>query len=146
MGLTQHILYHLKDCTELWHTRLATRDSQGHIQPADNDYLIPLRAIWSQDYTPANPPHSSDGSFNIGSTKILSSLSRSDRYQIVILTSAFSGYFNEGQGNSTYVPMPINASRLMLSSLGGWLSSRGTWIPPHESSHFRMDSYCLSRT
>ncbi len=118
--------------TELWHTRLATRDSQGHIQPADNDHLIPLRAIWSQDYTPANPPHSSDGSFNIGSTKILSSLSRSDRYQIVILTSAFSGYFNEGQGNSTYVPMPINASRLMLSSLGGWLSSRGTWIPPHD--------------
>ena len=55
----------------------------------------------------------------------------SDRDQIVILTSGFSGYtLTETTGATPYVPVPVDASRVFLSALGGWLTSRGAWPYP----------------
>jgi hypothetical protein len=51
-----------------------------------------------------------------------------DRYQIVVLTSAFDGYAKDAY--TKFVPEPINASLVMLSPLGGWLRSFGAWDPP----------------
>jgi hypothetical protein len=45
-----------------------------------------------------------------------------DRYQIVHLSSNFS--------LTGYSPQPVDVRNLMLSSLGGWLDSRGAWDPP----------------
>ena len=73
----------------------------------------------------------------------------------MILTSAFHGYevevevdFLPGPSFPTsravsrrrvpftltfpYVPEPFWAELLMLSALGGWLRSRGTWTPPNQ--------------
>lgn len=52
-----------------------------------------------------------------------------DRYQIVVLTSAFRGYAIDEL--TAFVPMPIAASLLMLSSMGAWLRSVGQWDPPY---------------
>jgi hypothetical protein len=55
-------------------------------------------------------------------------MSQRDRAEIVILTSGSNGYFSAiGRGATPWVPQPVQASRLFLSSLGGWLSSRGSW-------------------
>lgn len=90
-----------------------------------------------------------------------SALSDDDRHQLVVLTSAFHGYeadafqpfvklsSSAGQnvavnlradaaylnlrGPVPYRPEPFHASRLMLSALGGWLTSRGAWTPPREA-------------
>jgi len=87
-----------------------------------------------------------------------SALSDVDRHQLVVLTSAFHGYETDGFGpfgkvtpssgktvavnmraNAAYLnlrlpvpfrPEPFHASRLILSALGGWLTSRGSWTPP----------------
>jgi hypothetical protein len=51
-----------------------------------------------------------------------------DRDQIVILTSGFAGYgVATTGGDIPYVPQPVEASKLYLSALGGWLSSNGAW-------------------
>ena len=54
----------------------------------------------------------------------------SDRHEIVALTSSFAGHVQDLDDFRWYQPRPIFASRLMLSSLGGWLTSRGQWDPP----------------
>jgi hypothetical protein len=120
--------------TELWHTRLAkivkVTGKNGvtlQFQEASTTNLIPLRAIWSPDFVDhgALPSHSLD------QTPFLASLSPRDRAQLVILTSGTTGYYvvDAGGGTSPWTPTPIQASRLFLSSLGGWLSSRGNWSP-----------------
>lgn len=115
--------------TELWHTRLTTKtgDTITELSPL---HTAPLRAIWSPDYNPArafdpaNPvPPETDP--DLGVTDI----SPHDRHQIVVLTSAFHGYGDDK--NAPFVPTPVDAQMLMLSSLGGWLRSRGHWDPPH---------------
>jgi hypothetical protein len=130
--------------TELWHTRMVlpapiklgegksghavTRDGSpepvgGGVLELTAQQTAPLRAIWSPDYAPPTqqmPTHKFD------STPFLSSLTPMDRHQIVVLTSAFSGYAYD-PGAQPFVPSPIHAQRVMLSSLGGWLSSRGAW-------------------
>ncbi len=120
--------------TELWHTRLAkivkATGKNGvtqQLQEASSTNLIPLRAIWSPDFVDHGglPLHSLD------KTPFLASLSPRDRAQIVILTSGTTGYYvvDAGGGTSPWTPTPIQASRLFLSALGGWLSSRGNWSP-----------------
>ena len=119
--------------TELWHTRLTS---------------VPLRAIWSPDYSPFDPPAPADLDPNLG----LTAMAPNDRHQLVILTSAFHGYENEvelslaGLANGgvlgsgvrilpltfPYVPAPFEAESLMLSPLGGWMRSRGHWNPPRQ--------------
>ena len=54
----------------------------------------------------------------------------SDRHEMVILTSAFSGYVKDKDDFSDYEPLPVHAEQFILSPLGGWLKSRGVWDPP----------------
>jgi hypothetical protein len=116
---------------ELWHTRLGVRPRSGAkpaVREASPQFELPLRAVWSADFVQAGPlpPHSEDD------TPFRSAMSARDRDQIVILTSGFAGYrLSEPDGSFiTYVPQPVSAERLMLSALGGWLSSRGSWLYP----------------
>ncbi len=147
--------------TELWHTRLQLPNANGG---AELTQAAPasLRAIWSEDYSPVKMP---DKTLEDPQLQ-LSAMSPSDRHQIVVLTSAFHGY--EGQvtislgggliaglgGRASqrafagvpinrtvpYLPQPFYADQLMLSSLGGWLRSRGHWSPPAKAKpRFRFD-------
>ncbi len=131
--------------TELWHTRLALKAADEISELAKHN-LAPLRAIWSPDYDPRSLPPMDDDP-ELGRT----AMSRNDRHQIVVLTSAFHGYEVERKFTPyqivdpivgikrriqisrtvPFVPEPFEADRLMLSSLGGWLRSRGQWTPPH---------------
>src|SRR5665213_4105517 len=116
--------------TELWHTRLAKlvnvtsgSGTQKRLVDASDTNTVPLRAIWSPDFVDHGPlPGLGD------LVPFLSAMSPRDRAEMVILTSGASGYYVAGQnGVGPWVPQPIQASRLFLSSLGGWLSSRGDW-------------------
>lgn len=132
--------------TELWHTRLALKTADGIIE-LSKTHLAPLRAIWSPAYDPNQLPAVQDDP-ELGRTAMCGN----DRHQIVVLTSAFQGYEVEHTRQfrkrppvtlySPYVPEPFHADRLMLSSLGGWLRSRGQWEPPHRAQpviHQRPD-------
>lgn len=124
--------------TELWHTRMARLVKEGKpptevpVDPTAQN-TIPLRAIWTPDFvgdaslpafTSNNPPN------------FLTATTPRDRNEIVILTSGFNGYFalqkdpkTGGFNRVPFVPKPVQASRVFLTSLGGWLSSRGHWDP-----------------
>ncbi|HLY43004.1 MAG TPA: hypothetical protein VKR52_17450 [Terracidiphilus sp.] len=117
--------------TALWHTRLGqlkniksgTTTEQVLVE-ASQSAMIPLRAIWSDDFVDhgAIPPLGQEIPFR-------SSLDPHDRMQIVILTSGTLGYSipsSLGPGGE-WTPTPIQASRLFLSPLGGSLSSKGSW-------------------
>jgi type VI protein secretion system component Hcp len=135
--------------TELWHTRLALRDAEGKVVELSRANRAPLRAIWSPDHDPFDPPHPTLLDPHLG----LTAMSPNDRHQIVILTSAFHGYEVESELDLMaaplfgavarprrvplkltfpYVPEPFWAELLMLSPLGGWLRSRGSWTPPNQ--------------
>src|SRR5205085_7395830 len=110
--------------TELWHTQLALQAGERIIQTSLQN-PAPLRVLWSPDYDPNNPPLPAALDPELG----LTALTPNDRYQLVILNAAFHGFENED--NTPFVPSPISAEFLMLSPLGGWLRSRGSWNPPH---------------
>lgn len=75
--------------TELWHTRLQLQASKRtraiELSP---DHRAPLRAIWSPDYSPTQRPNPFAKDPDLQRT----AMSGDDRYQIVVLTSAFHGY------------------------------------------------------
>jgi Type VI secretion system effector, Hcp len=133
--------------TELWHTRLA----QGGVE-LSRDHRAPLRAIWSPDYNPADPPEAMADYPPLGRM----AMEPRDRYQLVILTSAFHGWETNPELDQSpfplvahvraarerlgrvrlpepYVPKPFEAEQLMLTPLGGWLRSHGEWSPPRRS-------------
>jgi hypothetical protein len=149
--------------TELWHTRLAlkvpktTDTPDGVAELLDTDPVplrsiqlgLPnsasLRAIWSPDFDPKELPEPHPDP-DLGRT----AMDNKDRYQIVVLTSAFHGYvadytigllfeplFARGGAigaislvrTGPYVPQPFYATGLMLSAFGGWMHSRGHWDP-----------------
>jgi hypothetical protein len=120
--------------TELWHTRLALI-ADGRVSELSPTRTAPLRAIWSPDYNPARAfndsldPNKTTLDPDLGVTDI----SPNDRHQLVVLTSAFHGYFD--LSNAPFTPSPVDAQMLMLSPLGGWLRSRGHWDPPR-ALHF----------
>jgi hypothetical protein len=132
---------------ELWHTRLALKAPDGTITDLSRTDTAPLRAIWSPDYNPTKPPKPGDPDDDLG----LTAMSKNDRHQIVILTSAFHGYEVEKNVSfegpfgavryhfkGPFVPDPVQAEQLMLSPLGGWLKSRGHWNPPYEVKTVRI--------
>jgi hypothetical protein len=129
--------------TELWHTRLALKVPKTPITPdgtveLSRNQSAPLRAIWSPDYKPDDPPSPTEKDKYLART----AMSPNDRYQIVALTSGFQGYQVPGyvvevtrSGTEAgffravpYLPKPIEAEQLMLSPLGGWLRSQGQWL------------------
>jgi hypothetical protein len=121
--------------TELWHTRagklIKVKTSSGtkkKLVETSTTEAIPLRAIWSPDFVDHGPLPT----FGVpGPRPFLAPMTPRDRAEIVILTSGTNGYqVEDANGNiSNFVPTPVQASRLYLSSLGGWLSSRGNWSP-----------------
>jgi type VI protein secretion system component Hcp len=139
--------------TELWHTRLVHR-KDGEPMALSADAPAPLRAIWSDDFDPVDPPKPSEKDPELG----LTAMSPNDRHQLVILTSAFHGYevnpdlrLTRGPTETArlsattvrigllfatppYVPSPFYAEQLVLSPLGGWLRSRGHWEPPRPAA------------
>jgi len=122
--------------TELWHTRLQLKSPYGPVE-LSRERRAPLRAIWSPDYSPNQRPGAAATDQDLQRT----AMSPDDRYQIVILTSAFHGYevdvelgiiFGKLMITLPHVPEPFEAEQLMLSPLGGWLRSRGYWNPPRK--------------
>ena len=119
--------------TELWHTRLAAKAGNS-VSELSALNTAPLRAIWSPDYNPArafDPTNQHPLKMDLDPDLGVTDISPNDRHQIVILTSAFHGYGYGDAQNTPFVPTPVDAQMLMLSSLGGWLRSRGHWDPPH---------------
>jgi hypothetical protein len=116
--------------TELWHTRMsrlvsskANKKNTVLNEPTDLQ-TIPLRAIWSPDFLDHQPLPPA-----LGSVPFSVPMLPRDRDQIVILTSGFNGYYVKGKGGvrTPFTPTPVNASRVFLSALGGWMSLRGSW-------------------
>ena len=100
--------------TELWHTRLGVRRNDGRIDEGENPFMT-LRAIWSPDYDPKTPPSYTD------LTPFRTSLCKRDRCEIVGLSSNFQV--------AGYDPLPVNAKRFMMTSLGAWIDTHGLWNP-----------------
>jgi hypothetical protein len=125
--------------TELWHTRLGVRDQNTKGVDEISDYYRTIRAIWSPDFlalsnlAPSQTrPHFPYPDYPNGSqTQPLpkppppnyrTSLDAEDRNEIVHLSSDFN--------LQNFNPQAIQVDRLMLSSLGAWMDSRGAWEPP----------------
>ena len=114
--------------TELWHTRLGARRGDGTLVDGP-DPLRTVRAIWSTDLDdpPVTPdwgkevPTPDQGSGN----PFRASLDGFDRHNVVHLSSNFR--LREEASSFGYKPEPVDIDNLMLSSLGGWLDSRGAW-------------------
>ena len=119
------------DRTELWHTSLVTPRTDGsYILPSYPDPDRTIRAIWARSGSGiegANPPMQSDypgGIANLpkpNKVPFRQPMDDFDRFQVVHLSSNF--------GTQDYKPEPIDTKLMMLSSLGGWLDSRGAWDP-----------------
>lgn len=135
--------------TELWHTRLAASHLVLHGQlgvvEVDETWRAgrTIRAIWCTD-----PDFAADLRRNATEpTELIpqftGSLRYTDRYDIVRLSSDFTPTSKGGPyqraGNSAsgvplgtpFVPSPATVDRLMLSSLGGWLSCDAHWDLPN---------------
>ena len=142
--------------TELWHTRLMLKAEDGKLSETSRANPAPLRAIWSPDFNSKKfffteapqfgkpdkdwgPP----GTLPVDSVPpgVLTPMTPCDRHEIVVLTSAFSGYVKDKDDFTSYEPRPVNAEQLMLSPLGGWLKSRGEWDPP---APYRLPRFTLA--
>ena len=140
---------------ELWHTRLMLKADDGKLSETSRANPAPLRAIWSPDFKSKKflgteeprfgepdedwgPP----GTLPVSKVPpgVLTPMTPCDRHEIVVLTSAFSGYVKDKDDFTSYEPRPVNAEQLMLSPLGGWLKSRGEWDPP---ATYRLPRYTV---
>ena len=110
--------------TELWHSRLGAQDAEGVFFEASAVNTIPLRAIWSPDFHPGAAPDKMADDPHLGT----SAMNPNDRHQIVTLTSDYANFRRFHV--PPVQPASIEADQLMLSSLGGWLRSRGHWDLP----------------
>jgi len=106
---------------DLWHSRLETRKEGGTISTDDASRTV--RAVWARSGAPIGFPMRSgepDGQPPpIPGGPPYVSLDVRDRYDLVHLTANF--------GERGYEPDPVDVKRLLLTSLGGWLDSLGTW-------------------
>ena len=115
--------------TELWHTRLVAPKANGDlIEPPRPDPQRSVRAVWAltgENSQQADAKRVSDRRGRGAGSEQLAipdADGRFDRFQIVHLSSNFSV--------SNYTPNPVGANLLMLSTLGGWIDTRGAWDPP----------------
>lgn len=113
--------------TELWHTRLGTHPPND--DPVEGEHpLRTVRAVWATD--PLSPPATVDGQVDgvpdhDPKHPFRMSLDGADRHNVVHLSSNF-GLTDIG-GRGFYEPPPVSVNFLALTSLGGWLDSRGVW-------------------
>ncbi|QIL74376.1 hypothetical protein G7048_25715 (plasmid) [Diaphorobacter sp. HDW4B] len=124
---TQPVTADASKRTELWHTRLVLPDADGWVSPVQRpDANRTVRAVYARtdDTLAQMKPAFPKGSDLPAPSSIpfLAAMDDNDRFQIAHLSSNFS--------RSSYQPQPIQADRLMLSPLGGWLDARGAWEPP----------------
>ncbi len=122
--------------TELWHTRLGVRgsDDSNESEGADlvderSQLYRTIRAVWA-----TGPRFSTDWQASVphyDSTKPASeaepfrmSLDEFDRHNVVHLSANFRIARKTG---GDYIPAAVSVNRMMLTSLGGWLDSRGAW-------------------
>lgn len=120
--------------TELWHSRLG--DAVG---PDGQPAGPAVRAVWARDGLGGEQPRNAQGQpapmrgqapasgslpapDDEGLAPFRLPMDDHDRQQIVHLSSNFR--------IPKYTPEAIQARRLMVSPLGGWLESRGAWSPP----------------
>jgi hypothetical protein len=116
------------DRTELWHTRLGSREN-GDIARVDPDRTV--RAIWAisppgvlpvtQPKSPADKVPTADDI----DKPFRTSLTDYDRHNVVHLSSDFR--LKKADSQQWFEPDPLDVDHLALSSLGGWLDSRGAW-------------------
>jgi hypothetical protein len=113
---------------ELWHSRLGVRVTAPKGVRVDEELTAQriVRAIWTRDHDrfPYDPPPNEPQVFGQASgdgdvPEFRKSLNSRDRILIVHETSNF-GLLRNGQA---WTPPPVSVDRLMLTSLGGWLSS-----------------------
>jgi hypothetical protein len=116
---------------ELWHTRLGVRarDEQGQpvVHEEDMDGRT-IRAVWTRDFEWWDEAQRGlpnfDGSQDEPPTPgMRMALSAYDRISIVHQTADWG----LRKRRRPWVPEAVSAERLMLSSLGGWLTSRVMW-------------------
>ncbi|MGF1638760.1 MAG: hypothetical protein ACFCUU_16920 [Cyclobacteriaceae bacterium] len=96
---------------ELWHTRMGIRMKDGRVDENTLPGLKTIRALWGSDI--GNPQF--DMPFR-------ASLDSRERKLLVEQTSNFT--------IKNYTPRPVDAKRLMLSSLGAWLDFNGNFDYP----------------
>jgi hypothetical protein len=113
--------------TELWHTRLGTRHTDGSLVDGP-DPLRTVRAVWTLDDDPlATPkPGESVDTPKPSVAPFRMALDAFDRVNIVHLSSNFRLREWDDEG-AFHEPGAIDVNNLALSSLGGWLDSRGVW-------------------
>lgn len=103
------------DRTELWHTRLGIR-ANGKVDE-DTDMGRSVQAVWARDQG-FDPDSAAPAECDDPPLPFRMSLTRRDRHDIVQLTSDFSLGAKR---------RPVAVNHMMLSALGGWLDSHGTW-------------------
>ena len=114
---------------ELWHSRLGVRvmgpdgTTLRQIDESQNPQRI-VRAIWTRDRDlMADPPPISDEETNPLPFRM--PMSVNDRWAIV----RQSAETLSSRLGTTVRPLPVDVERLMMSSLGTWLTSHGVWDP-----------------
>ncbi|MGB5560263.1 MAG: hypothetical protein WBN04_19895 [Paracoccaceae bacterium] len=111
--------------TELWHSRLVAPDEDGKaIEPPHPDKARTVRAIWARtgegSPTPMTPDATEIPALVPNLSPFRMPMDDFDRIQIAHESSNFS------LGD----PNPVDTNLMMLTALGGWLDSRGAWVPP----------------
>jgi hypothetical protein len=108
--------------TELWHTRLGVAGAtKADTVDEENTDLRTVRAVWAFDLLFGGRINSGKAPLDQPDVPFLMPLDEYDRYQIVRATSDYS--------IQNFANNPLEVDRLMLSALGGWLDSRGSWDP-----------------
>jgi|CXWL01.1.fsa_nt_gi hypothetical protein len=98
---------------ELWHTRMGTKTAKGIDESELTNEQRILRALWADDANKDYQAIVNEKTFD--SVLGLTSMTNKDRHQIVHESSNFQ--------IPRFVPPPIKAYKLFLTTLGAWLDS-----------------------
>ena len=129
--------------TELWHTRLGSTQN-GDIAKVDPKRI--LRAIWAlsppgwkQVTTPTDPKDLSYMPEDVDDDPFRASLNEYERHSAVHLSSNYR-LRKPPPSKGWFEPDPLDVDHMALSSLGGWLDSRGAWKAASSRSESRSRS------
>ena len=97
---------------ELWHTRMGTKTSKGIDESNLTNEQRIVRALWADD---ANKDYTAVVMAKNDPVLLLTSMTNKDRHRIVHESSNFQ--------IPKFVPPPVKAHKLFLTTLGAWLDS-----------------------